>query len=266
MTVTAQQQIRAMRGGAQSQLMLCSDGHAYVVKFQNNPQSPFVLANEMIGTGLAAALGLTVPACRVVDVPEALIESTPDLAMESGSGRREPCVSGPQFGSRFVGGLLPGQIVDYLPEPDLSGTENLNEFAGMLVFDKWTCNADGRQAVFFRSPRRKRYKAFFIDHGLCFNTDWVLVDTPLRGVYARNAVYRHIQGWDSFEPWLNRLESFDPEAAWRVARAVPAEWYAAADKLEALIELLLRRKNRVRGLIDDFRHSSRAPFPNWYKA
>ncbi len=45
MAVTAVQQIRRMRGGAQSHLMLGSDGHLYVVKFQNNPPHIRVLAN-----------------------------------------------------------------------------------------------------------------------------------------------------------------------------------------------------------------------------
>jgi len=27
--------------------------------------------------------------------------------------------------------------------------DNLHDFAGMLVFDKWTCNTNGRQTVFF---------------------------------------------------------------------------------------------------------------------
>jgi hypothetical protein len=46
-----------MRGGAQSQLMLGADGKLWVVKFQNNPQDVRVLANELIATRLAAAVG-----------------------------------------------------------------------------------------------------------------------------------------------------------------------------------------------------------------
>ena len=57
----AVQAIRRMRGGAQSHLMLGADGNAWVVKFQNNPQHIRVLANELIATRLAAAVGLTVP-------------------------------------------------------------------------------------------------------------------------------------------------------------------------------------------------------------
>src|ERR1051326_6995146 len=56
--IRALEQIRRMRGGAQSHLMRCSDGHYYVVKFQNNPQHPRVLVNEMLGTELALRLGL----------------------------------------------------------------------------------------------------------------------------------------------------------------------------------------------------------------
>jgi hypothetical protein len=113
--VTAVQQIRRMRGGAQSHLMLGSDGHLYVVKFQNNPQHLRVLANELFATRLAEAVGLSVPATEVVEVSEWLIENTPELYMDTGR-HLERCTAGLQFGSRYVGGLMPGQVVDYLPE------------------------------------------------------------------------------------------------------------------------------------------------------
>ena len=61
MAVLAVQHIRRMRGGAQGQLMLGADGHAYVVKFQNNPQHMRVLANELLASRLAVAVGLTAP-------------------------------------------------------------------------------------------------------------------------------------------------------------------------------------------------------------
>ena len=59
MAVLAVQAIRRMRGGAQSQLMLGADGQLWVVKFQNNPQHVRVLANELIATRLAEAIGLS---------------------------------------------------------------------------------------------------------------------------------------------------------------------------------------------------------------
>ena len=184
------QAIRRMRGGAQSQLMLGADGKLWVVKFQNNPQDVRVLANELIATRLAAAAGLTVPVSDVVEVTEWLVSNTLDMFLELPRGQRERYVAGLQFGSQFVGGLMPGQVVDYLPEQQLEEVRNLAEFAGMLCIDKWAGNCNGRQAVFERKPREKKYRATFIDQGFCFNAaEWTFPDSPLRGVYQRILVY-----------------------------------------------------------------------------
>jgi hypothetical protein len=265
--VLAVQAIRRMRGGAQSQLMLGSDGKLWVVKFQNNPQHLRVLANEFLATRLAEAIGLTVPVTDVVEVTGWLIRNTASMQVELTARRAEPCCAGLQFGSQFIGGLMPGQVVDYLPEPQLAEVRNLHEFAGMLALDKWTGNCNGRQAVFERKPREKKYRATFIDQGFCFNAgEWTFPDSPLRGVYARNIVYRGVTGWDSFEPWLSRVEEFEDTKAWAIAELIPPEWYGGnTGEMERLVEHLLRRRGRVRELIASFRDSNREPFPNWDK-
>jgi hypothetical protein len=256
-----------MRGGAQSQLMLGADGNLWVVKFQNNPQHLRVLANELIATRLAEAAGLTVPATDVVEVSEWLIANTPGMHVEPARGQAERYCAGLQFGSRFIGGLMPGQVVDYLPEQQLNEVRNLAEFAGMLALDKWTGNCNGRQAVFDRRPRERKYRATFIDQGFCFNAgEWSFPDSPLRGVYARNQVYARVTGWPSFEPWLSRIESIEPATLWRIAEMVPPEWYGGDPAaIEQLMEKLLARRNRVRELIMSFRDSNREPFPMWEK-
>jgi hypothetical protein len=80
--VFASEQIRRMRGGAQSHLMRCSDGNYYVVKFQNNPQHRRILVNELLGTRLARRLGLPTTPVAIIHVSEELIRLTPDLCME----------------------------------------------------------------------------------------------------------------------------------------------------------------------------------------
>jgi hypothetical protein len=106
------------------------------------------------------------------------------------------------------------------------GGENLAEFAGILALDKWTGNSNGRQAVFTRRQRERRYRAVFIDFGYCFHAgEWKFEDIPLRGVYYRNDVYREVTGWESFEPWLTRLETMAAETVWAAANEVPPEWY-----------------------------------------
>lgn len=264
MAVLAVQQIRRMRGGAQGQLMLGADGYAYVVKFQNNPQHVRVLANEFLASRLALAAGLTAPEVELVEVSSWLVEHTADLEIDQGKTRVK-CQPGLQFGSRFVGGTMPGQVVDYLPEEHLAEVKNLAEFAGILALDKWTGNSNGRQAVFVKKQREKRYRAVFIDFGYCFQAgDWKFEDIPLRGVYHRNDVYKDVGGWESFEPWLTRIETMAAETVWAAASEVPPEWYGGdLAEMESLVEKLLARRCKVRDLIEGFGKSDRRPFPKW---
>jgi hypothetical protein len=256
-----------MRGGAQSQLMLGADGKLWVVKFQNNPQHLRVLANELIATRLAQAVGLTVPATDVVEVTEWLIANTAGMHIELAHRQSQRLHAGLQFGSQFVGGLMPGQVIDYLPEQQLDEVRNLAEFAGMLALDKWAGNCNGRQAVYDRKPRERKYRATFIDQGFCFNAgEWTFPDSPLRGIYARNRVYAAVTGWKSFEPWLSRIETMDATRLWEIAEVVPPEWYGGDTAvIERLMQQMLSRRERVRELITSFRDSNREPFPLWEK-
>jgi hypothetical protein len=137
--------------------------------------------------------------------------------------------------------------------------------AGILALDKWTANANGRQAVFARRQRERRYSAVFIDFGYCFHAGaWRFEDAPLRGVYYRNTVYQEVRAWNAFEPWLTRMETMAEETVWTAAGEVPPEWYGGdLAEMEALVEKLLARRSRIRELIDDFRRSDRDPFPLW---
>jgi hypothetical protein len=253
-----------MRGGAQGQLMRCSDGHYYVVKFRNNPQHLRVLANELLATRLAEKAGLPVPVTEVVEVDEWLVEHTAELNIQLAHSTMR-CDAGLQFGSRYVVNPLEGQVFDYMPVEMLSRVKNVNEFAGMLVLDKWTGNANGRQAAFWRKLREKKYNASFIDQGYCFNAgEWTFPDHPLRGVYARNEVYEGVRGWESFEPWLSRIEQLGEDVVWGVVNEIPPEWYARdVEELEKLARTLITRRNVVRELIAAFRASPRNPFPAW---
>ena len=288
----AVEHVRRMRGGAQAQLMRCDDEAYYIVKFQNNPQHLRILANEMLATRLAARLGLHVPQVEVVEVRPEIIAYTPDLVIQLGLGRK-PCAPGKQFGSQFPGHPARMAVHDFLPDEQLRSVRNLSDFLGVLVFDKWTCNTNGRQAIFFREPSDAAggnaagngpagndaapglaeagstapgYTAMMIDFGFCFNAgEWDFPDAPLRGLYGRHLVYDGVTGIESFEPWLARLEKQITERVLgEEAAQIPPEWYAGEwDALERLIERLYRRRERVRELILSARNSGRDPFPNW---
>jgi hypothetical protein len=269
----AVEHVQRMRGGAQSHLMRCDDGAYYVVKFQNNPQHLRILANEMLVTRLGARLGLAVPQVEVIDVRPELIANTADLTIQLGLGRT-PCAAGKQFGSQFPVDPARTAVHDFLPDEQLAAVRNLSDFLGVLVLDKWTCNTNGRQAIFFRendvqppSPGPAApYIGVMIDFGFCFNAgEWDFPDAPLRGLYARQIVYQSVAGMESFEPWLSRLrDQISERALGEEAARIPPEWYAGDwSALERLLERLHRRRERVPELLLSARNSGREPFPNW---
>jgi len=258
------EQVRRMRGGAQAQLMRCADGGYYVVKFQNNPQGARILANELLATRLAERIGLATPPAAVVEVRQELIDTTDDMVIQLGRGRAR-YKAGLQFGSRYPGMPAECTVYDFLPDEQLRQVVNLSDFCGMLAFDKWTCNTNGRQAIFFRRAGHERYEAQMIDNGFCFNAgEWNFPDAPLRGLYARHRVYESVRGIDAFEPWLGRIEKLSVEAIGDIAGEIPSEWYnSAGDALERMVEHLARRRTLVRELIISAWKSSAQPFPNW---
>lgn len=278
------EQIRRMRGGAQAHLMRCSDGQYYVVKFQNNPQHRRVLVNELLGTRLASRMGLPTAPVEVVEVSAELIRLTPELCIELPRSRTPVC-PGLQFASRYPGDPRLLTLHDFLPDELLREVVNLHDFAGMLVFDKWTCNTNGRQTVFFEERGKKtaggespgsspgggenappRYRTVMIDQGFCFNAgNWDFPDAPLRGLYARNRVYEGVTGIESFGPWLERLQKRMTERVLgELAEEIPPEWYEDDyDAVMRLLEQLDRRRTRVGDLLISAKESNRQPFAAW---
>ena len=119
-------------------MLTASDGHAYVVKFTNNPQSVRVLANEWLGSSIGRALGLTIPEPAILYVPAELVESSPSLVIRLSSSTLK-CSHGLAFGSRVISG---DEVFDYLPDSVFARIENRHEFVGTFALDKWLCNCD----------------------------------------------------------------------------------------------------------------------------
>jgi hypothetical protein len=298
--IRAMEQIRRMRGGAQSHLMRCSDGKDhnlyFVVKFQNNPQHSRVLVNELLGNRIARRMGLPAPRVDIVKIDADLIRRTPALCIEMPRSST-PCCPGLQFGSAHPGDPRRMTLHDFLPDEQLRQVRNIHDFAGMLVFDKWTCNTNGRQTLFFRESENgyrspaandvrvagdatlrgssstpsglgaeERYSTVMIDQGFCFNAgEWNYPDAPLRGLYARNRVYEGVIGMETFDPWIRRAKNLDDRVLQEFAKEVPPEWYYDDfDSLWCLLEQLLRRARRLEELILDAKRSNRQPFPNWH--
>ncbi len=266
-TVRAVEFVQRMRGASQPHLLRCENDENYVVKFQNNPQHVRILANELLAGRLAKLIGLPTPDLAIVDVPVELVEKSPTLRFNFGN-RSELCASGRQFGSQFPGRTSRTLVVDFLPDSLLRRIPNLAEvFLGAYVFDKWTCNCDGRQLIFYRSvdDDSPAYSVLLIDHGFCFNDgEWNFPDSPIRSLYPRRLVYESVRGLQSFEPYLSKIENLEDSALRACAREIPAEWCGDDPrKVHRLMERLYERRRRLRQAIIDAKNSSVRPFPNW---
>ena len=276
MPIQATRLIRKMRGGAQAHLLECDDGHFYVVKFSNNPQHRRILSNEWIASVFLNYLQISTPATAIVQLSADFLAENPDIYIQLGS-RHLAVDPGWHFGSRYPGDPGKMMVYDFIPDSLLEKVVNLNEFLGILAFDKWIGNADARQSIFFRArlrewspaagepPRSLGFVAQMLDHGYIFGgPHWTFNDSPLQGLYFRPTVYRKVRSFDDFQPWLDRLTHFPEVVVDQAQKQIPPQWIAGDESvLEALLSKLISRCRRIPDLIRDSRHGRINPFPEW---
>ena len=274
MPLNAVRYVRKMRGGAQAHLLEADDGHWYVVKFRNNPQHHRVLVNEMISAVFLEFLKIAAPESALIQIGPEFLEANPEIHLQLGTQRIgvEP---GWHFGSRYPGDPALCAVYDFLPDALLADVANPEDFRAVLVFDKWTANADGRQCVFYRARVREaaagggRGRSSFvvqmIDQGYTFNgPHWDFPESPLQGLYARRQVYESVRSLDDFQPWLEQVIHFPEEVIDRAWKRLPPIWLdGEEEELDRLLEQLLERRRRLPELITACREARTDPFPNW---
>jgi hypothetical protein len=271
MPLTAIRHVRKMRGGAQAHLLEADDRHWYVVKFRNNPQHRRVLVNELLSSALLEYLQVSAPPTALIHVTPAFLAANPEIHLTLGTARIavDP---GWHFGSRYPGDPGVTAVYDFLPDALLAQVVNREDFRGILVFDKWAGNVDGRQCVFYRAMvRRDRgadrpgFVARMIDHGFTFNgPHWDFPDSPLQGLYARRLVYEGVRSLDDFQPWLDQAIHFPEEVIDQAWKRIPPAWIEGEeDALQDLLERLFERRKRLPELIAACRQGRTNPFPDW---
>jgi hypothetical protein len=276
MPINARRHIRKMRGGAQAHLIEGDDDCFYVVKFVNNPQHRRVLVNELVSSVFLRYLQISSPDIAMIAISPEFLKENPQVSFELGT-KSIAVSAGRQFGSKFPGDPAHLAVYDFLPDILLQKVNNLSDFLGCLVFDKWTGNADARQSIFFRArlrdwtgaesthPLKLGFVVLMIDHGFAFNgPHWDFPDSPLQGLYMRKLVYETVRSLDDFEPWLDQVRHFPEEVIDQALKQLPPEWLEGDEEaFERLMEKLLRRRKRLDDLIADCRKSKVNPFPRW---
>ena len=267
-----------MRGGSQAHLLEATDGHFYVVKFLNNPVCGRTLINEWMSSAVLKHLQIATPETIAIHVSEVFLAENPGVYLQLRVGR-QPIEPGLHFGSRFPSDPATNAVYDFLPDALFAMIENLADFRGVLAFDKWMGNADSRQAVFSRSPLKRRIRnnekeelkrdmvARMIDNGHVFEgAKWRLGAGPLQGLYFRSKVYEGVQGLEDFEPWLTRILDFPDDVLQSAVKALPSSWIVGEETaLESLLARLLARRKSVPHLICQSCSDQVDSFPQWQR-
>lgn len=225
--------VRRLNGSCQSSLITASDGRKYVLKFNENPQGPNVLANEAFVTRLATYLELPVPRCATIHVSDQFIREHRAMWFELEERRRRPR-GGMHFGSQ----VPDGPIYELLSGSQLIQVSNVVDFLSMLVFDLWTQQCDNRQAVFVGNCDTQKLRAVFIDHGHALaGPKWD--QNPRIGIclYSDLRIYRNIPRSSRNLTIMDNIAEMDLTRLRSLVGGIPKSWSerSLADKMNELV-------------------------------
>lgn len=264
--VRAKSFVRKMPGGTQSHLLEADDGDCYVVKFTNNPQHRRILLNEFLAAVLLDRLLLSSPRIALVEIDSAFLAANPSVEVQSRRRGNQPEV-GQHFGSHFRNGHGEVRTQEFSSFGSSPAIDNVQEFAGIFAFDKWTGNQDARQYIYVVSGDNTRVShAVWIDNGHSFGgPSWKIADSPGFGLCQRRDVYRNIRVWGDFEPWIERIRTLEASAIHGALRQLPYAWFDGNDQNEfgRLVDLILIRRSKVPDLISQTIECFPSAFPNW---
>ena len=264
-SILAIQHVRVLGRRSHTHLMLCAEDLLCVVKpldkLIDKPRRRKLMAG-FIASRLAHLVGLRVSEPAIVEIPSFLSRTTPELEQTA-----TPGTSAASFhpATRYAGDLNGKKVFDILPDSYLASLDNLSSFAHLLALDQWCSHLGSPKVVFYRSSNNLNYSMEVIDRSCSFSgSDLNFHDHPQNGVYNFKAVYRHLRGWDSFEPFLTSLILTSPDALWQLTRNLPFGWSEDYTReLDALVEGLLRRRSLIRQLIARSRDQIPDLFPCW---
>jgi hypothetical protein len=231
--VTPVRRIRAMRGHTQAQLIVASNGYAYVTKFINNPFGPRVLVAEWIAAQLMHAAGLPVPEAVLIGYTTAC----------------QDVPGGLHFGSRYPGHPESDAVFDFLPASLFNRVDNWQSLTvGIAAFDIWLANATARQAIFTRSGRS--FQALFIDNTHLFGGPaWNLETNGFTGTlvpFTRSVLSPQAD----LLSWVKRIQRCTP-AVNSIFDSIPTEWLPGADTaaLQRILQELPYRASHLPDIV-----------------
>jgi len=246
--IRAKTLIRKMHGGSQGILIRGDDDELYVVKCNNNPQGPNLLANEMLGSEMLHSVGLPTPKWKAILITDEFLHHNQSLRFECSSGLGS-IYSGIHFGTRFVGQIEGTEVYDFLPSSFCRRIANAADFLGIYIFDVWANHHDHRQAVYSCRSEDPAIDAHFIDNGHLFGGPYWSTDEKYGAAMCLDqSLYTTPWHENVINEWISRFEILIPQNLYRVVKRIPKDWYKG--NVVVLAEFL---ESRLQNLHELFR-------------
>jgi hypothetical protein len=238
--------IESLDTGSEVVQVVTNDGRAFAKFLGSEKEGPHILACELVGTRLAALMGLP-----VLDWVLLTYSGQPEIVLKSGAKAQ----AGTAWLTRRVDGLPWGGHED-----DLKYLANPGDLAKLVLLDHWTRNCDryrpqprrvNRNNVFFmrEGAPEGRFILMAMDHTHIFTCGGALAPDLARIATIRDETAFGL--FPEFEPHLTRLDAVAaveamgaiPDATIRsVVESIPADWKVDAPTKTALVDFLLQRR------------------------
>jgi hypothetical protein len=221
------------------------------VKFLQNPQGPRVLANELIGFGLASLLGLEHPNVGIVEIETKILSGGSLLVNVEGEQYLfEP---GLHFYSQWLSDV---DILNPLDLEKIGVSQNPDMLSGVvlldLLLDNWDRKPTNINLLLTRERGRQRLK--LIDLGLAFGGPlWTLgnlqphpqfgyfppLNEPLR--YKNLSLLLKTIKKEDFTPYLSRLEYVTRASLETIIKGIPDAWEITSEERLGLLNCIMER-------------------------
>ena len=230
---------------------VATDAGIGFVKGMGNPQGNESLALELVGSELAALVGLTVPPFAIVDIAGMTIEMFNGGAL--------------QFGPAFISRELKGSPSDG-GGTFLKRLVNAEDVPLLVAFDTWVRNIDRcpphdyldptpKWDNLFFTPYKRRFEMVVFDHTHCF-VEGTLDD----GLYGNEFVEdnRIFGAFPEFLPMLSErsvrnacdiIRRVDAGAIAEIAESVPIPWRPSAGTRERWVQKIFERGQRLEEIL-----------------
>lgn len=226
--------------------VVTDDGIAFI-KGLGNPQGNESLALELVGSELAALVGLKVPPFAILDIAGIQIE------MING----QQIGFGPAFASKALVGSPSDAAGTFLPR-----LVNPEDVSLLVAFDTWVRNMDrcppedyldptpNRDNLFF-TPLRRKFEMVAFDHTHCF------VEEELDAGLAGDAFINDPRVYGAFPEFIpmlsesalrracRQISRVDARAIMEIIASVPAAWGPSNGTRERWAALVFERGRRV---------------------